>query len=75
MIKSVVEKDTKTIWTLEEKLSGKYSHLYVSSIKECWDDSGAEVSVYVSTEPDATSSLFVRIPMTSVQRIIYEVGE
>lgn len=62
MIRSVVEKDTLTTWSVGEVIFGKE----ITRIEECCD---RVVTLYCD------SSVLVRIPMTSVQRIIYEVGE
>ena len=62
MIRSVVEKDTLTTWSVGEVIFGKE----ITDIQEGCD---RVVTLYCD------SSVLVRIPMTSVQRIIYEVGE
>ena len=65
MIRSVVEKDTLTTWSVGEVIFGKE----ITRIEECWEGVMSEITLY------HYGSLLVRIPMTSVQRIIYEVGE
>jgi hypothetical protein len=65
MIRSVVEKDTLTTWSVGEVIFGKE----IVKIDVDYNDDWYVTLYAIRSKP------LVMIPMTSVQRIIYEVGE